>query len=250
MNQPDTELSIVIPVRDGAEQLPSTFREIAAYLARTSRPTEVILVDDGSAQPAARLLAEFTAATPHVTLLRNDVNRGKGRAVVRGMLAASGRHRIFTDADLAYPLTEIGTVTAALDAGHDIAIACRVLPESRYVMSPTFFSYLYTRHVLSRLYNAVVRWTTLPGILDTQAGLKGFTARAADIVFPRLTIPGFGFDVEALYVARRHGLTTRQVAVSFRYDSEPSAVRLMQDSTTMLTDLIRLRWNSLRGRYR
>src|SRR5205809_162428 len=74
-------------------------------------------------------------------------------------------------------------------AGSDIAIACRVLPESRYLMSPSFFHYLYTRHLMSRAFNKVVQAFLLPGILDTQAGLKGFTAEAAKLCFSRATIP-------------------------------------------------------------
>lgn len=117
-------------------------------------------------------------------------------------------------------------------------------------MSPTFFHYLYTRHLLSRAYNAVVRWTLLPGILDSQAGLKGFSARAAAAIFSRVTVHGFGFDVETLLIARRQGFATAQVPVHFRYDSEPTTVRLAHDGATLLTDLVRIRWNDLRGRYR
>jgi dolichyl-phosphate beta-glucosyltransferase len=116
-------------------------------------------------------------------------------------------------------------------------------------MSPSFFPYLFTRHVLSRAFNAVVRATLLPGILDTQAGLKGFTAEAGAVVFPRLTVLGFGFDVEALYVARRHRLRVAQTAVSFRYDAEPSTVRFAHDAARMLRDVCRIGWNGLRRRY-
>ena len=77
-----------------------------------------------------------------------------------------------------------------LEQGSDVVIACRVYPESRYDISPAFFRYLYTRHVMSRVFNWAVRHTLLPEILDTQAGLKGFTAAAAETVFPRLTIAG------------------------------------------------------------
>ena len=137
-----------------------------------------------------------------------------------------------------------------LEAGADVAVACRVLPESRYLIAPSFFRYLYTRHVMSRTFNWIVRHTLVPGILDTQAGLKGFTARAATTLFPLLTIETFGFDVELLYVALRHGLRVAQVPVRFRYDNEPSSMRFARDGATMLGDLLRIRWNGWRGRYR
>jgi hypothetical protein len=165
------------------------------------------------------------------------------------MLAARGRHRVFTDVDLAYPLDQVQRIVAELQGGHDIAIACRVLPESRYLMSPSFFHYLYTRHLMSRAFNKVVQAFLLPGILDTQAGLKGFTAEAARLCFTRSTIPGFGFDIECLYIAQQHGLSIKQTAVNFRYDDEPTTVRFARDSNRMLQDIWKVKTNAWRGQY-
>jgi hypothetical protein len=124
-----------------------------------------------------------------------------------------------------------------------------VLPESRYLMSPSFFHYLYTRHLMSRAFNRVVQAFLLPGILDTQAGLKGFTARAAELCFRRTTIPGFGFDIECLYIAQQHGLAIHQTAVNFRYDDEPTTVRFARDSNRMLQDIWKVKTNAWRGQY-
>ncbi len=249
MAQPAVYLSVVVPVRNGADRLPEHLEALRRFVCAAARPAELVLVDDHSEPAAAEVLARFSREGPGVTVLRNDANRGKGFSVARGMRAARGAYRVFTDADLAYPVTEIAKIVRALEDGSDVAIACRVLPESRYLMSPTFFHYLYTRHVLSRAFNRLVRAVLLPGVLDTQAGLKGFTARAAEVIFPRLTIRGFGFDVEALYIARKHGLTVAQTAVHYRYDDEPSTVRFAADGLAMLRDLARIRWNDWRGRY-
>ncbi len=242
-------LSLIVPVYNGAERLPSSLEQLRAFLRAQSYAWELILVDDCSNAETRAILEEFAGTLPEVRLIRNDENRGKGHAVTRGMRAAVGNYRVFTDADLAYPASEVGKILAALEGGADVAIACRVLAESRYLMSPTFFSYLYTRHVMSRVFNAMVRWTLIPGVLDTQAGLKGFTAHAAEIVFPRVTIPGFGFDVEALFIAKKHDLSLAQTAVFFRYDEEPTTVRFAEDAMTMIRDLVRIRRNDRRGRY-
>ncbi len=239
MSAPEIYLSLVVPVRNGADRLAVHLEALRAFVCAQARPAELILVDDYSEPAAAQLLAEFgrdAAGTgERVTLLRNQENRGKGFSVARGIRAARGRYRVFTDADLAYPLEEIPKIVRDLETGSDVAIACRVLPESRYVMS--------------RVFNRVVRLALLPGILDTQAGLKGFTARAGELIFSRLTVPGFGFDVECLYIARKHRLTVRQTAVHFRYDDEPSTVRFAADAAQMLRDLVKIRWNDWRGRY-
>ncbi len=242
-------LSLVIPVFNGSGRLRASLCQLADFLGTQSYRSELILVDDGSAEPSARVLHDFAASNVAVTLLRNDRNRGKGFSVGRGMLAGRGRYRIFTDADLAYPPTEVNKILCELEHGADVAIACRVLPESRYLMSPNFFHYLYTRHVMSRAFNLMVRTVMLHGILDTQAGLKGFTASAADTVFSRMTIPRFGFDIEALYLAQRLGLSIRQTAVHFRYDEEPTTVRFSRAAMTMMADLVEVKLNDWRGRY-
>ena len=249
MTPRDLHLSLVVPVYNGADRLPAALVQLRDHLCAQPYAWELILVDDHSQQPTVSLLREFSLRTPGVTVLRNDVNRGKGFSVSRGMLAARGRFRVFTDADLAYPTSEITKILADLEAGADVAVACRVLPESRYLMSPSFFSYLYTRHLMSRMFNRMVRSTLIPGILDTQAGLKGFTASAAELIFPRITIPRFGFDVEALFIARKHGLEVRQTPVHFRYDDEPTTVRFTADAFEMARDLGRIRVNDWRGRY-
>ena len=243
-------LSLVIPVYDAADQLPATLAAISAFVSRHPDSVEVLLVDDHSSQvETQRLLREFAQRHSYVRLLRNSVNRGKGFSVTRGMLAARGHHRVFTDVDLAYPLDEVHKIVRDLQSGHDIAIACRILPESRYLMSPSFFHYLYTRHLMSRMFNRVVRTVLLPGIYDTQAGLKGFTAHAAELCFSRTTIPGFGFDIECLYIAQQYKLAIKQTAVHFRYDDEPTTVRFARDSNRMLQDIWKVKMNARRGLY-
>ena len=243
-------LSIVITVYNAADQLSATLAAVDAFAARYPDSLEVLFVDDHSTDNQAQLILEDYARRRHYArVLRNQVNRGKGFSVTRGMLAARGRHRVFTDVDLAYPLDQVDRIVAELEAGHDIAIACRVLPASRYLMSPTFFHYLYTRHLMSRAFNKVVQAVLLPGILDTQAGLKGFTADAARLCFTRATIPGFGFDIECLYIAQQHGLSIKQTAVNFRYDDEPTTVRFARDSNRMLKDIWRVKRNAWRGQY-
>lgn len=243
-------LSVVIPVYNAAAQLPATLDAVEAFAATWPESLEVVFVDDHSSEIETQLILEhFARRCAFARLLRNERNRGKGFSVTRGMLAARGRHRVFTDVDLAYPLDQVHRIVAELHAGADVAIACRVLPDSRYVMSPEFFHYLYTRHLMSRAFNRVVQAVLLPGILDTQAGLKGFTAAAAVACFTRATIPGFGFDIECLYVAQRHGLAIRQVPVRFRYDSEPTTVRFARDGRRMLRDVLHVKRNAWLGRY-
>ncbi len=242
-------LSIILPTFNGAEMIPSSLAQLEHFVSAQPFRVELVLVDDGSEAEAARILSDFAATRPWVRLIRNDVNRGKGAAVARGMLAAVGRYRIFTDADLAYPVCQIRRMLTELEKGADVVVANRVHPDSRYTMSPSFFNYLFSRHLMSRAFNAIVRASLLPRIHDTQAGLKGFTKAAARQIFSLVTVPRFGFDIELLVAARVHGLSVVETPVDFRYDDEPTTVRFTRDCLMMLRDLVIIHRNRSRGTY-
>jgi dolichyl-phosphate beta-glucosyltransferase len=242
------KVSLVIPVYD-VGRFQRSLSEIEEFLDCAPFRSELIIVDDRCPGATTPESVRHFATRPDVRLLQNDRNRGKGFSVARGMLEASGDYRVFTDADLAYPLAEVWRIVSALEGGGDVAIACRVLPDSQYEMRSSYLRYLYTRHVLSRAFNKLVRVTLLPGVLDTQAGLKGYTAAAAHEVFSRIRIAGFGFDLECLFVARLLNLRVEQVPVRFRYPDEPSTVRFVRDAGTMAADLARIRWRGWTGEY-
>ena len=242
-------LSIVIPTWNGGDQLRATLEHLREFREGLHFRTEIVIVDDCSERSSAKVVEQFAENNEATVVFRNETNRGKGHAVARGMLNASGTYRVFVDSDLAYPSGQIIKLLAALESGSDVVIACRVLPESRFVMSPTFFHYLYTRHLMSRVFNRLAQFALLPGILDTQAGLKGFTAAAAQTIFSRQTLCGFGFDLELLYIARSHNLWIEQMPVDFHYNDEPSTISFVQHGAEMVMDLIRVRRNGARGIY-
>ena len=250
MSDSAPHLSVIVPSYNNADRLSASLADLMAFCLALPFSWELIIVDDCSPDAeAARILREFAAAEPGVVLLRNEPNKGKGGSVARGMLAAKGRFRVFTDVDLAYPPSEVLVILRALEQGADVAIACRVHPKSTYVMNVGFLHYIYTRHVMSRIFNRIVRLVLLRDVLDTQAGLKGFTAKMAETVFPRLTIDRFGFDVEALFIAQRHGGVVAQCPITFRYDSEPTTMSFAGDSVQMLKDIAHIRVGGWSGRY-
>ena len=243
-------LSLVVPVHHCEGSLDRLFGELDSFLKDAPASTELVLVDDRGRHPEASEMLRRFAQRPRVRVLQNDKNRGKGYSVARGMLEALGEFRVFTDADVAYPLEEVWKIMAALESGADVAIACRVHPESQYTMSARYLRYIYTRHVMSRVFNKMVRMTLIPGVLDTQAGLKGYTAAASREVFSRVSIAGFGFDLECLFVARQLKMRIDQVPVRFRYNDEPTTVRFVRDARRMAADLARIRWRGWTGAYR
>ena len=243
--------TFILPVYNAGTFIEGTLRQVHAWLEARPEAWELIVVDDASPDDTPALLDAFREEYPESAIqrFRFSENRGKGFAIRVGLALARGEYVIFTDCDLAYPLDNVTRVLAALDAGADAAIACRVLPESTYLISPKFFSYLYTRHLMGRAFNALCRVLTVPSLLDTQAGLKGFRTEAVRPLIGRLVMDGFSFDVELLRGLLDRGVRVAEVPVSFRYDSEPSTVRFIIDSARMIHDLLRIRWDDLCGRY-
>ncbi len=232
----------MVPVVNGAGFITESIAELGDYLRAHHPGAEIVVVDDGSADGTAGRIDEAAARCPVPVLVRrHGRNLGKGAAVRTGMQSARGRFRVFLDADLAYPAAEIGSVLAQLRAGAQVVVASRVHPESRYVIRPSFFRYLYTRHIAGRFFNWLARVLLLPGISDTQAGLKGFSAVAADALFAGWIPDGFGFDLAVLARARRAGMKVVEAPVTFRYDREPSTMRFVADTFGMLRDLATVR---------
>jgi dolichyl-phosphate beta-glucosyltransferase len=233
-------LSVVIPAFNEEARLPATLARVRAYLDARGAPYQVLVVDDGSSDGTA---AAARAAGGAVQLLRHAHNRGKGHAVRAGMLAASGEQRLMTDADLSTPIEELPKLEAELRRGFDVAIGSRAVAGARIEVRQPYY-----REAMGRLFNRVVQALLLPGLHDTQCGFKLFTAAAAATAFGAARLDGFSFDVEALYVARRHGLRVAEVPVVWRNDA---ATRVgLAGGAAAFFDLVRIRAAAARGRYR
>jgi dolichyl-phosphate beta-glucosyltransferase len=230
-------LSIVIPAFNESRRLPRTLAATRAYLDSRGLCAEILVVDDGSGDDTAAI----AGATAGVTALRCPQNRGKGYAVRTGVLRATGARVLFMDADLATPIEEIEHLEAALDAGAPIAIGSRPLRESQLLVRQPL-----VRELAGRAFNRVVQALATPGIHDTQCGFKLFTHAAAQAVFARCTLDGFGFDVEALLIARRLGLRIAEVPVRWAHQEGAAAfatgAAYLRHGLIMLVDLVRIRW--------
>ena len=93
-------LSLIVPVYNGAAQLPAVLDQLRAFLRSRPYSWELIFVDDHSDDGVARALDEFALEAPCVSVLHNARNMGKGYSVSRAMRAARGLYRVFTDADV------------------------------------------------------------------------------------------------------------------------------------------------------
>lgn len=233
-------LSIVIPAYNEEGRLGPTLTKIRDFLACQSYMAEVLVVENGSTDRTYDLACRIAHDWPTLRVLR-EPRRGKGRAVRRGMLEARGRYRFLCDADLSMPIDELPHFLPPILIDADVAIGSRELPGS-YVVEPGW------RRFVGRTFNRLVRALVLPGIRDTQCGFKCFSRAAAESVFSRQRLTGLTFDVELLFIARRHGLRIAEVPVRWIHDGD-SRVRLGIDGARMVADLLAICRNARRGRY-
>lgn len=223
-------LSVVIPAYNEERRLPLTLRTVVNHLRELGRPFEVVVADDGSMDGTVGLAG---GAAPEVQVLRLP-HRGKGAAVRAGVLAATGELMLVTDADLSTPIGELDRLVAALDRC-EVAIGSRHLAGSRVEVRQRL-----DRRLMGRAFNLLVQALVLPGLRDTQCGVKLFRREVALLVFERCRSDGFAFDVEVLSLARGLGYRVAEVPVEWR-NSPDSRVRPLLDVPRMLWDLLGIR---------
>jgi dolichyl-phosphate beta-glucosyltransferase len=243
-----TRLSVVIPAYNEERVIGDSLARLGAYLERTP-DSELIVVDDGSRDRTREIVREAASRYPFIRLLQNDRNRGKGYSIKHGIMESRGAYVLFTDADLVYPIEGVEPFIRALDAGADFAIPSRSHPGTLFALHPRHFSYIYQRYLVGRTYINVVNRVLSLGVTDTQAGFKCLRGDAARAIFARTTLYDFGFDVEAIFIARQLGYRVVELPVYFLYLGEQSSVQLVKDSVRMLVDLWKIRQNGKTGFY-
>lgn len=238
-------ISIIVPAYNEAQRIPQTLRTIRDYLDKSPWQGEVIVVNDGSSDSTVRVVEELCADWEALRLVQNPGNMGKGFSVRNGVLQARGEVILFTDADLSAPISEMPRLIEPILRGdYDVTFGSRAVDRSLIGVHQSFF-----RETSGRIFNLFVQvFIGLP-FKDTQCGFKAFHREAALPLFERQTIMGFGFDPEILYIARKRGLRLLEVPVHWNH-VEGTTVRFLSDSCQMFADLLRIRWNDAKGKYR
>lgn len=245
MSRPDPSaihLSVVVPTFNKAALIAGALEKVSAFLATKPFATEIVAVDDGSADGTAAAAGAARTGRVGLKVIRSETNRGKGAAVREGVLAASGEIVLFADDDLATPIEELDKVLAAIEAGADVVIGSRAHPESVIGVRQR-----RPRELMGKAFNLLVRLFVLRGYRDTQCGFKGFRREAARTIFARLKTAGFGFDVEVLVLCRELGYRVVEIPVTW-CDARPSRLRIVKGSWGMLKDLRGIRKEVRRDR--
>lgn len=246
-------LSIIIPAYNEQLRLPATLAAIKSYVSASNMTVEVLVADDGSSDATGAIVAEAATQWPALRLLALD-HRGKGFAVRAGALAAVGDYVLLCDADLAVPIIEWERMCAHFVMGYDVVIGSREGQGSHREGEPLH------RHLMGRVFNALVRVLVVGNFNDTQCGFKAFRRPVAHDLFRRARIYGddapvikgaavTAFDVEILYLAVMRGYRVAELPVLWHYGEE-TKVDPIRDAVRNLRDIIRVRLYAMRGQYK
>ena len=234
-------LSVVIPAYNEQARIADTLLAVKGFLQHWPHRSEVVVVDDGSRDLTLEVVKTIDISgqifhEQETTRITTDVtNRGKGEAVRRGFLLAKGTYVLFSDADLSTPIEEVEKLLRALEAGADVAIGSRRLPTSEVDPQPLH------RRFMGWVFSTLVRTLAVPGVRDSQCGFKCYRLEVARRLAGLQKMPGFSFDVEHLFLARRLGFRVAEIGVRWK-DAPGTKVKPLRDSWRMLRDLFRIRW--------
>ncbi len=199
-------LSIIIPAYNEAKRLPLTLIDVDRILSRAEYSYEILIMNDGSTDNTAEIAKKMSGNIKNLKVVDNPVNRGKGAVVRDGMLIAQGNIRLFTDADNSTSIDHFDGMTEHFRAGYDVVICSRSVKGAK--LDPPESVY---RQIPGKLGNLFVQALLLPGIWDTQCGFKAFSERATEEIFGMMKITGWGFDIEALALAKKLGYKIKEI---------------------------------------
>jgi undecaprenyl-phosphate 4-deoxy-4-formamido-L-arabinose transferase len=191
-----TDLSIVIPIYNEAENIAELHDRVMKTLTDLGRPFEIIYVDDGSQDESwARLKDVYNRHRGLVKLVSFNRNYGQHMAVLAGFERAGGRIVVTLDADLQNPPEEIPKLVAKLEEGYDVVAGwreqrrdsiLRTLPSrvvntvAAWVVGVKQHDYgcmlrAYTREVVDQINHCEERTTFVPALANT------FARRVAEV---------------------------------------------------------------------
>jgi len=245
MLQREVDLSVIVPAYNEGERIGRTLTRLQDYLAQSALTWEILVVLDGSKDRTPEIVRQQARRLPGLQIIERTANRGKGFTVRQGMLQACGRIRLFTDADNSTDIAHFEKMKPLFEQGFEVVIASRNgldVDGAEQAVSQVWY-----KRFIGRLGNRIVQRVAVPGIWDTQCGFKAFRADAAVRIFSQITIERWGFDIEALALAR--ALKFRIGIIPAHWINDERSHVGLADYLSVLADTFAVRRNFAAGKY-
>src|SRR5579872_3571576 len=214
------KLSVIVPCYNEEKRFKLGFIHYYSYLKKQKYDWELILVNDGSKDKTLSLMKAETKNKKNIRILSHNKNKGKGYAIIEGVKAAKGKYILFTDLDHSVPIGTINSFFKYFDKGYKVVIGSRRIKGAKILVHQPPL-----RETLGRgftfLVNVLIQW----GIKDSTCGFKAFENSTAQEIFPKITVFGWAFDAEIIYIAKKLKIRIFQAPVTWS-DVGGSQVRL------------------------
>lgn len=232
-------ISIVIPCYNESDKLYNNICLLDNFLSENilNDTYEIILSNDGSKDNTLDIMNELSKKYFNIKLINNETNEGKGSAVRKGMLNASGRYVIFMDADLATDLSAINDSIKELDNGFDVVIGSRRIKGADIRIKQPIH-----RRFIGKSCSIITNALLHLNVEDTQCGFKCFKQEIINKVFSSQQIKGFAFDAEVLYISKLYGYSIKELPVIWR-NAETTTVKAGSDSLKFFKQLFSIKSN-------
>src|SRR3989344_4938076 len=234
------KISVIIPVFNEEKVIASALEAIYNYLNRQRffSDFEVIIVNDGSTDNTLAIIENQDY--PSLKIINQPVNLGKGAAVKAGMENASGGWQLFLDADYSTPITEVEKILPFLNQA-DIFIGSRAFKDSEIFLHQPII-----KEWLGKLGNAGIGLFLGLPFKDTQCGFKLFSRKSL-VIFKKQTLRRWGFDFELLFLAKKYGLTVKEIAINWTNNQHSKVKKI--DYLKTFFELLKIYFNNLTNKY-
>jgi 4-amino-4-deoxy-L-arabinose transferase-like glycosyltransferase len=222
-------LSLVLPAYNEQAGIHQAVIEACTALAALTSDYEILVVDDGSRDDTAEIVAELAAERPQVRLLRHEKNRGYGAALRTGFAAARFERVAFTDADCQFHLADLGRLLSLSDR-YPVVVGWRQQRQDSF-----------RRRFLSRGYNLLTSALLGTRVRDCDCALKVFQRDALRDLLPETDT--FFVNAEMLTKARQRGLEVAEVGVRHRPRLRGESKVSLREVPQMLATLLPFWWS-------
>ncbi|MDQ3620667.1 MAG: glycosyltransferase family 2 protein [Actinomycetota bacterium] len=194
-------LSCFFPAFNEAENIALVLDEALRVLPAHAERFEIIVVDDGSSDATAEIVAVRAETHPEIRLISHEKNLGYGRALRTGLEGSRGEAVFFTDADRQFRLTDIERLTDVFEPGM-VAIGYRIKRHDPF-----------HRLVVARVYHHVLRLVFGLRVHDVDCAFKLLGRDVLKKVMDDLESESAFISPELMIRAQKKGLRIVEVGV-------------------------------------
>lgn len=218
--------SIVVPAYNEEQGISGVLEQLCSLAQQSDFPYEILVVDDGSQDKTAALVAGFA----EVTLLRHPHNRGYGAALKTAIRQAQHEIICITDADGTYPNARIPELVARLQADKAMVVGARTGQEVHIppVRRPA-------KWLINQLANLVVGET----VPDVNSGLRVFR-RSVALRFFKLLPAGFSFTTTITLAMLTNGYQVDYMPIDYHPRLGQSKIRPVRDTLNFIQLILRI----------